>query len=110
MSSPLSDRCCRSLRGLQRIADSSRTLRHVRKVPQAAVDKTSLDDFIGGAQEAWWNGQPDLLCRPLVDNEFKLGWLLDRNVGRLRATENLIDSFRRATEHVRNACSIGHQT
>ena len=45
-----------------------------------------------------------------VDDELELGRLLDRQVGGLRSTQNLVDIVTGAPEQVREVYSIGHQT
>ena len=45
-----------------------------------------------------------------VDDEIELGWLLDRQVGRLRPTQNLVDVLGAAPKQRREVCSIGYKT
>ena len=45
-----------------------------------------------------------------IDDEIEFGRLLDRDVGGLRAAQNLVDIVGGAPEQVREVRSIGHQT
>ena len=48
-------------------------------------------------------------CRQ-IDDQIELGRLFDREVGRLRSAQNLVNIVGGAPEKVREACSIGHET
>ena len=41
----------------------------------------SFDDLVGSRQDVGRNYQPDLFSRFEIDDELKLGWLLDGKVG-----------------------------
>ena len=75
------NRTCRPsivMSALLRLTDSSRTSRHVRKVPIAAVGQPLLYHFVG----ALLDGQRHVDAKGLggleVHHEFKLDWLFDR--------------------------------
>src|SRR5262249_60070039 len=44
-----------------------------------------------------------------IDGEVEFGRLLDRDIAGLGATENLVDDFGSAPEHIREVWSVGHQ-
>ena len=55
------------------------------------------------------HGEAECPCRFKIDDEIEFGRLLDREVGRFRPAQNLIDIVAGAPEQVRVVCSIGHQ-
>src|SRR5262249_37999685 len=62
------------------------------------------------ARAALRDRQPERLGRGQIDDEIEFGRLLDRDVARLRATQNFIDITSSAPEKVQKVRSIGHQT
>src|SRR5678815_539554 len=56
----------------------------------------SLDHLIGADQHALWDCEAEGLGCLQVDHELELGRLLERDVTRLRALEDLVDETRRA--------------
>src|SRR5262249_20540281 len=68
-----------------------------------------LDHLVRLQQHARRDREPEGLGRLQVENELKLHWLLDGQVGRLGACENLVHVGGRAAEEVTYAWSIGHQ-
>src|SRR5262249_54089270 len=70
----------------------------------------SLDYLVSTQQKRLWNRQAERLGGCNVDDEIELRRLLDRDVARLRATQNLIDITSGAPEKVQKVRSIGHQT
>ena len=47
--------------------------------------------------------------RVKIDGEVEFGRLLDRDIAGLSATQNLVDDFGGAPEHIREVWSVGHQ-
>jgi hypothetical protein len=56
-----------------------------------------------------WHLKAERLGRLEVDDQIELGGLLDRDVGRLRATQYLIHEIGGPTELVRQICAVGDQ-
>src|SRR3970040_2366706 len=69
-----------------------------------------LDDLVGAKQQRLRNGQAQGLGGLEVDDELELGRLLDREIGRLGALEDLVDVDRRPAPHVRQRDGIAHET
>src|SRR6185369_2729136 len=61
-------------------------------------------------QHADRNRQIDLFCRLEIDNEFKLRWLLHRQVSRFGAFQDLVHVNSRAPIEVGAVSPIGHET
>src|SRR5262245_1785144 len=73
--------------------------------------KTVLfDNLVGTSKQRCGNCEPERFSRDQVINLVKFGRLLDRNVGRYRSAQDLVDGAGGASEQVRVVCSIGHQT
>src|SRR5215471_2739048 len=68
-----------------------------------------LDHLIRSRQDIWRNRETDLLGGFQVNDQLKPLWLLYREIGRLRAFENLVDIRGSASEQVGNARAIGHK-
>src|SRR5262245_5877565 len=71
---------------------------------------TSLDHLVRASEQRRRHIEAERLGGGQIDDEVELGWLLDRNVGRLRAAQNLVNEVAGTTEQVWYVCSIGHQT
>jgi hypothetical protein len=69
-----------------------------------------FNHFVGAQQELFWNGQTDRFRRRVVDDKVELDRLLDRDVGRLRTAQNLVDVICGSSEQVRKIGSVGEQT
>ena len=69
-----------------------------------SITSSARASSVGGTVEA------ERLGGVQVDDEIELGRLLDRDVGRLRPAQNLVDIVGGAPEQVREVWSIGHQT
>jgi hypothetical protein len=67
-------------------------------------------ELVGAQQERLRNRQDERLGGRQVDDEFELGRLLDREVGRLRPAQNLVDIVGGAPKLIWPICYIGHQT
>src|SRR5437868_14102948 len=70
----------------------------------------SLDDLVGAGEERLGHGQAERLGGLQVDDQLEFGWLLDRQIGRLRAFQDLVDIASRAAEHVVKVLAVRHQT
>src|ERR1700687_6436260 len=77
---------------LERLAASTRTSRHVRNVPKAdnAPQQTAtlFDHLVRSYLQSLWDCKPECFGGFEVYNEFKLGRLQDRQIGRFFALEN----------------------
>jgi hypothetical protein len=55
------------------------------------IEASSLfDDVVGQGNYIWWDGETECFCRPTVNEQFKLGRLLDWQVTGLGALKNSI--------------------
>jgi len=63
------------------------------RVAKDANDRNdpSLNDLVRALQQRLRDGDAERLCGLQVDRELELRWLLDRDIGGLRALENLVD-------------------
>src|SRR5215471_2294234 len=59
-----------------------------------------LNNLIGPQQQRLRDGEAKRLGGLEIDNQLELGGLLDGEIGRLRAFQNLVHVDRRATKHV----------
>ena len=71
--------------------------------PSHSITSSARASSVGGIVEA------ERLGGRQVDDQIELGRLLDREVGRLRPAQNLVDIVGGAPEQVREVRSIGHQ-
>src|SRR6516225_309427 len=74
--------------------------------------QTSADLFdylVGQHEEVVWHFDPERPCGCKIDSEVEFGRLLDRYIAGLGATQNLVDDFGSAPEHIREVWSVGHQ-
>jgi len=51
----------------------------------------SFDHLVGAQQERWLNRHSECARRPQVYCQLEFGWLLDRQISRLCAAQNLVD-------------------
>ena len=76
------------------------SLSSVRSDPSPAIamfeSHDSFDHLVGAEQHAPWDLEAERLGGLQVDDQLELGRLLERDVARLRALENLVDETRRA--------------
>src|SRR5690348_13526390 len=79
--------------GCERDLPAVRCLQHRRKA-------ASFDNLVGANKQRRRYGEAERLCSLHIDDEFELGRLLDRQIGRLGASENFIDVVARTTEDV----------
>src|SRR5580692_12852828 len=59
----------------------------------------SLDHHVGAGEQRWWQGQTERLGRFKVDREFIPGWLLYRQLPRLRPADDLVNVSSRLPPH-----------
>src|SRR4051812_509844 len=70
---------------------------------------TSLDDSVGTELQGLRNRKPEGRCGVHVDYQFEARSLLDRQVARLRALEDLIDELRRAAKELHLIGAVADQ-
>ena len=69
-----------------------------------------LNHLVGGGEQCRRNREAECLRRVQIYDEIELCRLLDRNVGRLRPAQNLIDVISGAPKKIRVVWSKGNQT
>src|SRR5215472_9319459 len=69
-----------------------------------------VDHLVGASQQRRRDGEAEHFCGGQIDNEIKLGRLLDWNVGGLGPVQNLIDQLGGAVELVREIWPVGHES
>lgn len=69
-----------------------------------------LKDLVGSDEYGLRDREPERLRGLQVDDEFKLGGLLDREVGGLGALEDLVDVERRSSCQLGPACSVREES
>src|SRR5262249_6224437 len=83
-----------------------------RKICQRAMEEegdASLDHLVGAGEECRWNGDAERPGRLQVDDELEFGRLQDRQVGGLRALEDLTGVGADLAPHVQTIGPIAHQ-
>jgi hypothetical protein len=65
-----------------------------------------LDHLVGSGEQYRRNVNAERLRSLEVHDQLELYWLLDRDVGRLRPTEDLVDIICGTPEQIREACCI----
>src|ERR1700736_3184651 len=74
-----------------------------------STKRSSFDQPIRAHEQRWRHVEPERLCCLEVDNKFEFRGLLDWQITRLVALENLVYKGRRATEDFVVAGHIRHQ-
>src|SRR5262245_9245531 len=95
-------------------ADSSRTSREVREVPEAAVSRCSnevpivrlFDHLVGAGEQRRGYVEAERPRRPQVDDKLEPRGLLDGQISRFRAFENLVHEGSSPTPNVGKVYSI----
>src|SRR5262245_53636742 len=70
----------------------------------------SIDHFIRTQQECFCNLQSEHLGGGRIDDKVELGWLLDRQVCRLRTSQYFVDILGRAPKQIWEVRSVRHQS
>src|SRR5215831_20013143 len=97
--------CCPSVtNGAARILPPT-SMRNARR----SISSSSLDDFVGSDHQRLWNGQPKCLGGVEVDHQLELGGLLDGEIGRCGAFENLVDEVRGAATDFAKVSAVRHE-
>src|SRR4029077_12002633 len=89
------------------------TIAVVSRCSKDAPQKTRrnlLNHLVGGGEQCRRNREAECLRRVQIYDEIELCRLLDRNVGRLRPAQNLIDVISGAPKKIRVVWSKGNQT
>src|SRR5205085_684755 len=68
-----------------------------------------FDYPVGAPEHRWRDGEAECLRRLKVDDKLESRWLLDRQRGRLRAVQDLVDIKRRAAPQVGDVDTVGHE-
>ena len=72
-------------------------------------DETIYDMSPVGEQRGW-NGNSERFGGRKIEYEIEFRRLLDRQIGRLRPAQNLVDILGGAPEQVREVWAVGHET
>jgi hypothetical protein len=70
---------------------------------------SSFDHLVGALQQRRRHFDAKRLCGLQIDHQFELGGLLDRQVGRVRTLENLVDENGGPTIEISNIRSVGQK-
>src|ERR1700674_3678301 len=99
------------------IANIAESTRMTQRTPRPVLNQHVLNitaslfyDLVDAQKERLGDGQAERLGGRQIDDEIEFGRLLDRDVGRLRPAQNLVDIVGGAPEQVREVWPIGHQT
>src|SRR3954447_14382345 len=84
-----------------------------RKLAQSGKNTTtrpaSLDNFVGGGQQQWRNGEAEGFGGLQIDDQLETRGLLDRQIAGLCAFEDLVDIADRAAKMIGKIRSIRQQ-
>src|SRR5262249_38933219 len=70
----------------------------------------SFDHLVGARERGRRDFEPQSPRDDPVDHEFEFNWLFDRNIARLRASQNLVHIVSGPTPEVWEVWAIGYQT
>ena len=76
---------------------------------RAAANCDLFDHLVGASEQRRRYGEAQYLCRRQIDNEIELGWLLHRQVGRLRPAQDPRNPAKRWGEYatrLRAYCAV----
>src|SRR5438876_7563190 len=68
-----------------------------------------FDHLVGAGEQCRWHNDAKRLCGLQIDHQLELGRLFDRQVGRLRTLENLVDEDGGPTIKISNIGSVGQK-
>ncbi len=74
-----------------------------------AAIAASFDHLIGANEHCRWHNDAKRLCGLQIDHQLELGRLFDRQVGRLRTLENLVDENGGPTKYIWIIRSVGQK-
>ena len=70
----------------------------------------SFDHLVGAGEDRWRHGQTERIRGPEIDDQLECGWLLDWQIGRLGALQDLPDISTDIAISVGQVRSITDQT
>src|ERR1700687_4838976 len=68
-----------------------------------------FDHLVGAGEQCRWHNDAKRLCGLQIDHQLELGRLFDRQVGRLRTLENLVDEARSTTIYISSVRPVGQE-
>jgi hypothetical protein len=91
------------------IADSRAAAQQLRSFQTSRGPPRSPNHFIGLQEDRLRDHDPERLCGFQAHHKFEFGWLLDRQISRVRAPENLVDVPCRSAHVVLYVRPVGYQ-
>src|SRR5262245_58890079 len=105
----VAERSAQSTHKYRRAGNGVRHARRQNFCTAQTTASTSLDHLVGAGYQRWRHLEAERSRSLKIDNEFELGGLHDRQVGRLGAFEDWTGIDADLTPHVRNIGPIAHQ-